>query len=118
MIRFVLDTTALAAAQNDELEALSSDIKRLYELAPTSGKSVTVAIIGHTDQLGSDDKNLRLSRDRADGVKAMLAQKLDERMQLTTMGRGTKEPVRVERTEEDKEANRSVTVKITLTDVP
>jgi outer membrane protein OmpA-like peptidoglycan-associated protein len=60
---------------------------------------------------------MRLSRDRADGVRALLMQKLDEKIQLTTIGAGTKEPVREERTELDKEANRSVTVRITLTDV-
>lgn len=116
VIRFVLDTTALTAGQNDDLEALSSDIRKLYELAPTAGKSVSVAIIGHTDLLGAEDTNLRLSRDRADGVKAMLAQKLGEAIHLTTMGAGTTDPVREEQTEADKEANRSVTVRIMLTD--
>jgi OOP family OmpA-OmpF porin len=117
VIRFVLDTTALAPGQNDELEALSSEIKKLNDLAPAAGKRVSVAIIGHTDQLGTEEKNLRLSRDRADGVRAMLAQRLGETLQLTVVGIGSKEPVRVEQTDEDKEANRSVTVKITITDI-
>jgi OOP family OmpA-OmpF porin len=117
VIRFVLDTTALSTGQNDELEKLSSDIRKLYELGPAAGKNVSVAIIGHTDQLGTEDKNLRLSRDRADGVQAMLVRNLGETIKLTTIGAGAKEPVREEQSEADKEANRSVTIRITLTDV-
>ena len=117
VIRFVLDTTNIAAGQMDELDTMTSEIKRLHELAPGAGKSVSVAIIGHTDQLGTEDKNQRLSSDRAESVRTILAQKLGETFQPTVMGMGAKEPVRVERTDEDKEANRSATVRITLSDV-
>lgn len=117
VIRFVLDTTALAPGQQNELEALNNDLRLLFQLSPAVGKQARVTIIGHTDQLGSEEKNMRLSRDRAEGVRAILAQQLNESFQITTLGIGAKEPVRVERTDEDKEANRSVTVKVTLADL-
>lgn len=116
VIRFVLDTTELAPGQSDELNALSADIKKLKELAPAAGKNVRVDIIGHTDQLGTEETNLILSRERAEGVRLRLAALLAEGIPLYAIGVGTKEPVRPERTDEDKEANRSVTVKIALTD--
>jgi OOP family OmpA-OmpF porin len=117
VIRFVLDTTALAAGQQDELEALNKDLRLLVELTPSAGKQARVTIIGHTDQLGSDEKNMRLSRDRAEGVREILSEQLNESLQITTLGIGAKEPVRVEQTEADKEINRSVTVKVTLADL-
>jgi outer membrane protein OmpA-like peptidoglycan-associated protein len=113
----VLDTTSLAPGQEAELEALNADIRKLYELAPSAGKRVNVAIIGHTDQLGTEESNMRLSRDRADAVRSLLVKSLGDRILLTTAGAGAKEPVREERTDLDKETNRSVTVRITLTDV-
>ncbi len=117
VIRFVLDTTVLMSGQSGELESLSKDIKELYNLAPAAGKRVQVEIIGHTDQLGSDETNLQLSNERAEVVRIVLSQMLGDAIQLAAVGVGTRNPVREERTDEDKEANRSVTVKITLADV-
>ena len=114
VIRFVLDTTSIAAGQNEELNTLTSEIKKLYEFAPLAGRRASVVIIGHTDQTGSEDKNLRLSNDRAEVVRAIVSQNLGDNFPLTTIGAGTREPVREERTAEDKEANRSVTLRIVL----
>lgn len=118
VIRFVLDTTSLAAGQSDELEMLSSDIRKLDDLAPSAGKKFSVVITGHTDQLGAEDKNMRLSRERAEGIQTLLKRKLGDAVQINMTGSGANEPVREEQTEADKEANRSVTVKITLTEAP
>jgi outer membrane protein OmpA-like peptidoglycan-associated protein len=116
VVRFVLDTTGLAAGQAEELEALSADIKKLQELAPAAGKGVRVEVVGHADSLGTEEENLLLSRERAEVVRLRLAALLGEAAQVNANGAGTGAPVREERTEEDKEANRSVTVRITLTD--
>ncbi|MBV9209247.1 MAG: OmpA family protein [Acidobacteria bacterium] len=116
VIRFVLDTTELAAGQPAELQALSADIKKLKGLALAAGKSVRVEIIGHTDQLGTEETNLLLSRDRAEVVRLRLAALLGDETNLSATGAGISSPVREERTEEDKEANRSVTVRVTLAD--
>jgi len=116
VVRFVLDTTGLAPGQGSELEALNADIRELKRLAPAAGKSIRVEVIGHTDQLGSEETNLPLSRERAEVVRARLAALLGDEVELTASGAGAASPVREERSEEDKEANRSVTVRVTLTD--
>jgi OOP family OmpA-OmpF porin len=116
VIRFVLDTTELAPGQGDELQALSADIKNLYELAPAAGKKMGVEVVGHTDQLGTEETNQLLSRDRAEVVRLRLAALLGDVFQVSANGAGATQPVREEQTEEDKEANRSVTVRITLAD--
>ncbi len=116
VIRFVLDTTELAPGQGDELQSLSADIKKLYELAPAAGKKMSVEVVGHTDQLGTEETNLSLSRERAEVVRLRLAALLGDVFQVSANGAGATQPVREEQTEEGKEANRSVTVRITLTD--
>jgi OOP family OmpA-OmpF porin len=116
VIRFVLDTTTLVPGQNDVLETVSAEIKKIYELAPAAGKSVRVEMVGHTDKMGTEETNLQLSRERAEAVRSMLADRLNGTGALVATGVGTQEPVREERAEEDKEFNRSVTVKITLLD--
>ena len=116
VIRFVLDTTELAPGQGDELQALSADIRKLYELAPAAGKRMGVEVVGHTDQLGTEETNLSLSRERAEVVRLRLAALLGDVFQVSANGAGATQPVRDEQTEEGKEANRSVTVRITLTD--
>lgn len=116
VILFVLDTTEMPTDQNDELEKLVADLKELYRLAPAAGKGVRIDIIGHTDLTGTEETNLQLSRERAEQVRAHLAEKLGEVVQITAIGVGSHEPVREEQTEEDKHFNRSVTVRVTFTD--
>ena len=116
VIRFVLDTTGLAPGQTDQVDAISVDVRNLFQLARAAGKRLQVLVIGHTDQLGSENTNLLLSRDRAEVVRALLAGKIGDLVEPTAIGAGTKEPVRPEVTDEDKEANRSATVRITLVD--
>ncbi|HEX8137743.1 MAG TPA: OmpA family protein [Pyrinomonadaceae bacterium] len=115
-ILFLLDTTELAQGQAAEVEALASDLRELYRLAPAAGRNVRVEVVGHTDQLGAEETNLQLSRERAEQVRVLLAAKLGDRFQLTARGVGAHEPVREERTEEDRQLNRCVTVRITLQD--
>ncbi|HEX8144792.1 MAG TPA: OmpA family protein [Pyrinomonadaceae bacterium] len=117
IILFVLDTTELSAGQGEELERLGSDLRELYRLAPAAGKSVRVEVVGHTDSLGAEETNLQLSRERAEQVRSVLAARLGDVAEISARGVGALEPLRAERTEEDRPFNRSVTVKITLIDV-
>ncbi|MBA3767419.1 MAG: OmpA family protein [Acidobacteria bacterium] len=115
-ILFVLDTTEMSPGQDDELERLSADLRELYRLAPAAGKSVRFEVVGHTDKIGTEETNLQLSRDRAEQVRARLAAKLGDAVQITAIGVGSREPLREEQTEEDKRFNRSVTVRVTFFD--
>jgi OmpA-OmpF porin, OOP family len=57
-------------------------------------KSVNnVVITGHTDRLGSDKYNQKLSERRAEAVKAYLVGKGVESSRLTAQGKGKSQPV-------------------------
>jgi len=117
VILFVLDTTGLAPGQDAELETLGAELRELYRLAPAAGRSVRVEVVGHTDKTGTEETNLQLSRERAEQVRSLLAAKLGEAStQINAVGVGSRESLREEQTEEDKSFNRSVTVRITLSD--
>jgi len=53
---------------------------------------ISIAINGHTDDLGEDDKNLLLSQNRADAVKNYLLKKGIDSSKLKSIGYGEKKP--------------------------
>ncbi|WP_299114264.1 OmpA family protein [uncultured Winogradskyella sp.] len=71
--------------------------------------SIKLNIIGHTDSDGSDDANLKLSKDRAMAVKNALVNiyKISED-RLTTDGKGETQPIDDNSTSDGKAQNRRV----------
>ena len=82
----------------------------------TSAKAFMIEVAGHTDSTGSDAKNFRLSRDRADAVVQYLAvqHKIPLRRFVTPMGYGKTEAVADNTTREGREQNRRVEVKMII----
>lgn len=66
--------------------------------------TITVSIQGHTDDVGDDAKNLKLSQDRADGVKAFLISQGIAKNRLKSEGFGETKP----KVDNDTEANRAL----------
>jgi len=76
----------------------------------------TVALVGHTDFVGSLDGNIALSKRRAGSVLERLVTTYDiPRHQLDAQGMGYLSPVASNLTEEGRETNRRVEVIITST---
>lgn len=74
---------------------------------------VEVELSGHTDGRGSESYNLTLSDRRAASVKAYLADKGIASERMTTVGEGEVRPVADNETDEGRELNRRVELKIT-----
>ena len=96
---------------------LSPEAKqKLDELAAktTSARAFMIEVAGHTDATGSDAKNFRLSRDRADAVVQYLAvqHKIPLRRFVTPMGYGKTEAVADNSTAAGRSQNRRVEVKM------
>lgn len=73
-----------------------------------------VLVVGHTDDVASDDYNQALSERRAQAVAAALGQRVDtSRFPMRTEGRGEREPVANGTDEESRARNRRVTVTLT-----
>jgi OOP family OmpA-OmpF porin len=72
-----------------------------------------VTVEGHTDDVGDDDFNMRLSQNRANSVRAWLIEK--ERVDpaiLEAIGYGETQPIASNRTQAGKAQNRRVEFKV------
>ena len=73
-------------------------------------------LVGHTDDKGSDDYNMDLSRRRAAAVASYLISRGVPSARISTSGRGETEPVAPNDTDADRQKNRRVEVAITAGD--
>ena len=82
----------------------------------STAKAYTIEVAGHTDSTGSEAKNFRLSRARADAVVQYLAvnHKIPLRRFITPMGYGKTEAVADNTTPTGRAQNRRVEVKLLL----
>jgi len=71
-----------------------------------------IIAVGHTDSVGSDAYNQRLSVRRAEAVKAYLVTKGIERNRVYTEGKGEKQPVADNRTAAGRAKNRRVEIEV------
>ena len=77
------------------------------------GISLEVIIaVGHTDAIGSDAYNQKLSVRRAESVKAYLVTKGIEPNRIYTEGKGKKQPVADNKTSEGRAKNRRVEIEV------
>ena len=77
------------------------------------GISLEVIIaVGHTDSVGSDAYNQKLSVKRAEAVKAYLVTKGIEKNRVYTEGKGEKQPVADNKTSEGRAKNRRVEIEV------
>lgn len=76
-------------------------------------KSIEIEITGHTDNVGSDEYNLKLSRERTKSVYDYLVSKGITATRLKYKGYGKTRPVDTNDTEEGRANNRRVEFEIT-----
>ncbi|TSE23412.1 Outer membrane protein A [Tepidimonas aquatica] len=101
---FDFDQAVLRADGKAKLDELVTKIK-------ATNLEVAIAV-GHTDSVGSEAYNERLSLRRAEAVKAYLVSKGIPADKVRTEGRGEREPVADNATPEGRAKNRRVEVTI------
>jgi OOP family OmpA-OmpF porin len=73
---------------------------------------IRVLIEGHTDNVGDREANIRLSKARADAVRAYFISKGIAASRLTTVGIGPDQPVAANDTPEGRAKNRRVQLRV------
>ena len=72
-----------------------------------------VTLIGHTDNIGSAEKNLRLSQDRVDRMAELLVHGGIQQRRITAIGHGMADPVADNATLEGQARNRRIELVVT-----
>lgn len=86
----------------------------LNELAETlkNQTNLRIEIAGHTDNVGADDYNLKLSQERAQAVVNYLVQKGVSKDRLVAKGYGKTKPIAPNTTEQGRAQNRRVELRV------
>ena len=99
---FETNSTQITAASRPQLESLMTEAARR--------QAVEVQVTGHTDRVGSDADNDRLSQQRAEAVRTMLVQTGIKATFIRAVGRGEREPLVPTADEQPEARNRRVEV--------
>ena len=86
-----------------------STLDKLADVVVRYGKT-TLTVVGHTDNVGSNDYNQKLSERRALSVAQFLESRRVNGMRLATAGRGELDPVASNASESGRQANRRVEI--------
>jgi len=103
-VLFDFDKAVLKAEGKSKLDDLATKVKAI-------NLEVVIAI-GHTDSVGSDAYNQKLSVRRAESVKAYLVSKGVEPNRVYTEGKGEKQPVASNSTKDGRQKNRRVEIEV------
>lgn len=91
---------------DDNTEDFLNDLSKTLEADP----QLKIKIIGHTDNVGSDKFNERLSFKRAETVKKFLLIRGISQNRITVDGKGMSQPIKDNDTEENRATNRRVEI--------
>jgi len=103
-VLFDFDKAVLKPEGKSKLDDLATKVKAI-------NLEVVIAI-GHTDSVGSDAYNQKLSVRRAESVKAYLVSKGVEPNRVYTEGKGEKQPVASNSTKDGRQKNRRVEIEV------
>jgi OOP family OmpA-OmpF porin len=101
---FDFDKATLKADGKAKLDDLTSNLNSL-------NLEVIIAV-GHTDSVGSDKYNQKLSIRRAEAVKSYLVSKGVDAKRVYTEGKGEKQPVATNKTAAGRAQNRRVEIEV------
>jgi len=103
-LHFATNKTRILASSEEALNDLYMYLSR--------NPQVRIRIIGHTDNVGKDAANQRLSEGRANAVKKELIERGVTNNRIEAEGRGESQPIDTNDTEEGRQNNRRVEIEI------
>lgn len=101
----ILKNIFFTSGSAELLSSSMAEVNILHQLLQDK-PTVSIEISGHTDDVGADGDNLRLSQSRAEAVRDALVNKGINGSRVTAIGKGETEPIDTNDTEEGRANNR------------
>lgn len=101
-VNFMFDSSSLTRAAQDTLARVARDL--------VANPAINVEVVGHTDWIGSNEYNMRLSRARAESVKRFLEGRGVAADRIATAWFGEERPIATNNTAEGRAQNRRVEI--------
>ncbi|MBS2019463.1 MAG: OmpA family protein [Deltaproteobacteria bacterium] len=109
--RTVLTLNGSILFQTGKSELLASASQRLRQVVEAlKNDERSITIVGHTDSVGNDDKNMELSQKRAESVKGFLVSHGIPEERVKSMGMGESQPIADNGNAEGRANNRRVEI--------
>mgnify|MGYP002399091994 CR=1 FL=1 len=89
-------------------------VKQVASLLTRQCSQTLVRVEGHTDTVGDEDENLRISQQRADAVAHLLVKEGVLAKRLTMVGYGSRRPLMDNITPEGRSRNRRIEIRLSL----
>lgn len=110
MVRVTMTNQTAFETNSTEIKpAFHSTMDKLADVVVRYNKT-SLTVVGHTDNVGTDAYNQKLSEQRALSVARYLESKRVHSMRLATSGKGETQPVAPNTTESGRQANRRVEI--------
>ncbi|GHB20439.1 OmpA family protein [Streptomyces xanthochromogenes] len=104
-VLFAMDSAALSPDANDRIQGIAAEIKKQ--------KASNVRVFGFTDNLGTHEHGVVLSKERADAVQKALSLSLGPDVTFEIRGYAEDYPISDNSTEDGRKKNRRVEVSFT-----
>jgi outer membrane protein OmpA-like peptidoglycan-associated protein len=101
--------TAFETDSSDIKSGFNSTMDKVADVVVRYGKT-TLTVVGHTDNVGSNDYNQKLSERRAHSVAQYLESRRVDGMRLALSGKGETQPISSNASESGRQANRRVEI--------
>lgn len=104
---FVIKNLFFASNQTTILPQSEPSLRELYDFL-AENPNIRIRITGHTDWVGTDSDNQKLSEGRAKSVKNSMVERGIDPARIETEGKGESQPVDTNETEAGRQNNRRV----------
>ena len=117
VLLFEVGKAILKSGQDQTLQKLIKEIKKLTIHAELLTQNVQIKIVGHTQKFIPEKENKLLSQTRASVILSLLRSKGIKTNNISVVGVGSSQLLSKGLTEQDQQMNRSVTFKVVLADL-
>ena len=106
LVRDAIANLEFATGKSDIKPSSHASLNRVADLLKR--KNLSLKLAGHTDNVGNDANNMRLSKDRAESVKAYLVSQGANPSRIEATGYGETQPIATNKTAAGRQKNRRV----------